>query len=109
MEILFYICAAAVLVLFGGVIAIFLTSTKEEKEAAGYNRYPLQPWHIGYKFKRGDHLLNVEFRKIDGSLRKFDQFVVIEVVGKCVVGWEIPDKGSPQKRSFNLDRLISCI
>jgi len=105
MEILFYVCAAFVLLLIGGVIAIFLTTSKEEKEEAGYNRKQSLSLE---KFKPGDRLHTVNFIKIDGSLRQFDQFIVIEVIGRCVIGWEIPNNGPPQKRSFNIDRLIWC-
>jgi len=108
MEILFYICFAAVLLILGGVIAILLTTSDEEKEAAGYNRNPT-PWFIGHNFQPGDRLYLVRFMKIDGSLRRFDEFVVIEVVGKCVIGIEITQAKPPQKRSFNIDRLISCV
>ena len=110
MEILFYICFTAVLLILGGIIAIFLTSTAEEKAEAGYSRHSSpSPWFIGYNFKPGDRLYSVRFMKIDGSLRRFDEFVVMEVVGKCVIGIEIPEGKSPQKRSFNMDRLISCV
>lgn len=108
MEVLFYICFAAVLLILGGIIAILLTTSDEEKEAAGYNRNP-QPRFIGHVFQPGDRLYAVRFMKIDGSLRRFDEFVVMEVVGKCVIGIEIPSGKSPQKRSFNVDRLISCV
>lgn len=106
MEILFYVCFSAVLLIIGGVIAIFLTTSKEEKEEAGYIRKPRSVSQE--KFKPGDRLHTVNFIKIDGSLRQFDQFIVIEVIGRCVIGWEIPNNGSPQKRSFNIDRLIWC-
>lgn len=102
MEILFYVCFSAVLLILGGIIAIFLTSTAEEKAEAGYTRQPRR------EFKQGDRLHTVNFLKIDGSLRQFDQFIVIEVQGRCVIGWEIPNNGSPQRRSFNQDRLIWC-
>jgi len=108
MEILFYVCFASVLLVVGGVIAIFLTSTAEEKEAAGYNRNPT-PWFIGHNFQPGDRLYSVRFMKIDGEFRRFDEFIVTEVVGQCVVGFEIPSGRSPQKRSFNVNRLISCV
>lgn len=107
MEILFYVCFSAVLLIIGGVVAIFLTTTDQEKEAAGYTRNP-QKSVFAEKFKPGDRLHTVNFIKIDGSLRQFDQFIVIEVIGRCVIGWEIPNNGSPQKRSFNIDRLIWC-
>lgn len=108
MEILFYVCFAFVLLLVGGVVAVFLTTSDEEKKEAGYTRKPPQSSISADKFKPGDRLHTVNFIKIDGSLRQFDQFIVIEVQGRCVIGWEIPNNGSPQKRSFNIDRLIWC-
>jgi hypothetical protein len=108
MEILFYVCFAAVLLILGGIIAIFLTTSDEDLVSAGYNRNP-QPWFVGYSFKPGNRLYSVRFMKIDGELRRFDEFIVTEVVGKCVVGFEIPNNKPPQKRSFNVDRLISCV
>lgn len=106
MEILFYICASTVLLLIGGVIAVFLTTSEEEKEEAGYTRKPHSV--SASKFKPGDRLHTVNFIKIDGSVRQFDNFIVVEVCGRCVIGWEIPNGGQPKKRSFNIDRLLFC-